>query len=139
MLAFAQRERGEIPFGIDKRGKLYTPKPADLEPLKALDVERLTPRAAGGSPRRTGEWIVVAKRDAGGSIFGIARPIGDSLREIRRASVRNLGLGLGVIVLADVQSREIDAVLAHVEEHVRAFRGDVEPLDDATMMALRVI
>ena len=34
--------------------------------------------------------------------FGIARPIGDSLREIRRASVRNLGLGLLVIGLAFV-------------------------------------
>ena len=100
VLAFAQRERGEIPFAIDKRGKLYTPRSTDRVRLKELDVERLAPRAAGEGPRRTGDWIVVAKRDSGGSVFGIARPLGDSLREIRRTSVRNLGLGLGVIALA---------------------------------------
>ena len=42
-------------------------------------------------------------------------------------------------LLAEAQSRDIDALLRHVEENVRAFRGSVEPLDDATMMALRVI
>jgi serine phosphatase RsbU (regulator of sigma subunit) len=100
VLAFAQRDEGEIPFAIDKRGKLYTPKPADRGQLDLLDVARLAPAAADGRPARTGDWIVVAKRDAGGSVFGIARPLADSLREIRRASVRNLGLGLGVIALA---------------------------------------
>ena len=100
VLAFAQRDQGEIPFAIDKTGKLYTPKAPDRGQLEALDVARLAPAAADGSPRRAGDWIVVATRDSGGSIFGIARPIADSLREIRQASVRNLGLGLGVIALA---------------------------------------
>ena len=42
-------------------------------------------------------------------------------------------------LLAEVQSRDIDAILLQIEERVRAFRGSVEPFDDATMMALRVI
>ncbi len=32
----------------------------------------------------------------------------------------------------------IDRVLERIESEVRAFRGGAEPLDDATMMALRV-
>lgn len=100
VLAFTQGDQGEIPFAIDRRGKLYTPKAADMPRLQQLGVQQLAPRAADGPVRRNGEWIIVAKRDAGGIIFGIARPIGQSLREIRRTSVRNLGLGFGVIALA---------------------------------------
>ena len=100
VLALARRDQGEIPFGIDERGKLYTPKAEDLDRLNVLDVATLAPAATDGEPRRTGDWIVVAKRDAGGSIFGVARPLGEALREIRQTSVRNLGLGLGVIALA---------------------------------------
>ena len=100
VLALTARDQGELPFAIDRRGKLYTPNAADMPRLEAIGVQSLATRAADGSPRRTGEWIVVAKRDAGGIIFGVARPIGQSLREIRRTSVRNLGLGFGVIALA---------------------------------------
>ncbi len=63
-------------------------------------MERTALVAAEGTPRRTGDWIVVARRAPNGIIFGIARPIGESLREIRRASVRNLGFGMLVIALA---------------------------------------
>ncbi len=41
-------------------------------------------------------------------------------------------------ILAADRSSGIDFVLQHVEETVRAFRGRTEPLDDATMMALRL-
>ncbi|MEO6213419.1 MAG: SpoIIE family protein phosphatase [Vicinamibacterales bacterium] len=100
VLAFARRDQGELPFAIDRRGKLYTPNAADTPRLESLGVLQLGPRVADGKPRRTGDWIVVAKRDAGGIIFGIARPIGQSLREVRRASLTNLALGLGVIGIA---------------------------------------
>ena len=125
VLAFAQRDRGEIPFAIDKRGKLYTPRSADLDRLTSLDVERLAPLAADGSPRRTEDWIVVAKRDTGGSIFGIARPLGDSLREIRRTSVRNLGLGLGVIALAVIG---IVPISHRMTQHLRGLTAGVHQL-----------
>jgi sigma-B regulation protein RsbU (phosphoserine phosphatase) len=40
-------------------------------------------------------------------------------------------------LLLSAGARDIDAVLARIEDDVRAFRGKAEPLDDATMMALR--
>ena len=100
VLGFARRDQGEIPFAIDRQGALYTPEPPDKERLEALGVERTATVAASGTPRRSGEWIIVARREPSGIIFGIARPIGASLREIQRAAVRNLGLGLLVIALA---------------------------------------
>ena len=100
VLAFSQREAGELPFALDRSGKLYTPDAADLGRLQVLDVERVAAEAADGEPKRLDEWLIVAKRDASGIIFGVARPLGESLREIRAASARNLGLGLGVIALA---------------------------------------
>jgi sigma-B regulation protein RsbU (phosphoserine phosphatase) len=41
-------------------------------------------------------------------------------------------------LLSEAQSRDLASILNLVEGRVRAFRGDVEPFDDATMMALRV-
>ena len=65
------------------------------------------------------DWIVVTTEDPAGSglKFGIARPVGESLNELRRAGVRNAGLGLGVhrprahrhrpaVVAADAQPLE---------------------------------
>src|SRR3954467_8074573 len=100
VLGFARRDQGEIPFAIDRQSALYTPEPADKTRLEALGVERTAVVAATGTPRRSGDWIIVARRAPSGIIFGIARPIGASLREIQRAAVRNLGLGLLVIALA---------------------------------------
>jgi serine phosphatase RsbU (regulator of sigma subunit) len=102
VLTFARRDQGEIPFAIDRQGALYTPNPDDKAQLQTLGVERTAQVAAAGTPRRSGDWIVVARKAPSGIIFGIARPLADSLREIRRASVRNLGLGLLVIALAFV-------------------------------------
>jgi serine phosphatase RsbU (regulator of sigma subunit) len=100
VLAFARRDQGEIPFALDRQGALYTPEPSDKAQLTALGADRTAAVAAAGTPRRTGDWIIVARKAPSGIIFGIARPVAASLREIRRASVRNLGLGLLVIALA---------------------------------------
>lgn len=100
--AFSRRDLGEIPFAIDTRGALHNPDPQDRATLESFGAAALGRAAADGRPRRAGDWLVVARKDASGLIFGIARPIGESLREIRRASVRNLSLGLLVIGLAIV-------------------------------------
>jgi len=100
VLTFARRDQGEIPFAVDRQGALYTPNPDDKTKLQELGVERTAQVAAAGTPRRNGDWIIVARKAPGGIIFGIARPLADSLREIQRASVQNLGLGLLVIALA---------------------------------------
>ena len=51
-----------------------------------------------------GDWIVVTTNDPTGSglRLGIARPVGDSLSEIRRTAGRNAALGLLFIGLAIV-------------------------------------
>jgi sigma-B regulation protein RsbU (phosphoserine phosphatase) len=41
-------------------------------------------------------------------------------------------------LLGTEQTKGVDAVLHEVEEAVRRFRGNHEPMDDATMMALRL-
>ena len=100
VLQFARRDQGEIPFAIDRRGGLYTPEPSQKPVLQSIQIDRQAALAARGRPRRVGEWLVVAREAGSGLTFGIARPMGAPLREIRRASVRTLSLGLLVIGLA---------------------------------------
>jgi serine phosphatase RsbU (regulator of sigma subunit) len=127
VLGFARRDQGEIPFAIDRQGALYTPDASDKTRLQTLGVERTAPVAAAGTPRRSGDWIIVARRAPSGIIFGIARPIDASLREIRRASVRNLGLGMLVIALAFVGiipiSHRMTQHLATLTRGVRQLAG----------------
>jgi serine phosphatase RsbU (regulator of sigma subunit) len=125
ILGFARRDQGEIPFAIDRTGALHTPEPADKTHLQSLGVERTAPLAAAGTPRRTGDWIIVARRAPAGIIFGIARPIAESLREIRRASVRNLGLGLLVIAVALVG---IVPISHRMTQHLTALTSGVRQL-----------
>ena len=100
VFGFARRDLGEIPFAIDTRGALHNPDPDQRRLLDSFGAAALGPAAADGRPRRAGDWLIVARKHPSGLIFGIARPIGESLREIRRASVRNLSLGLLVIAVA---------------------------------------
>lgn len=125
VLALSQREQGELAFAIDRRGKLYTPKHEDAARLETLGVQSIAPRAADAGPQRHGEWIVVARRDTGGTLFGVARPIGESLREIRRASVRNLALGFGVIALAVIG---IVPISHRMTQHLTALTAGVRQL-----------
>src|SRR5204862_5216976 len=50
VLTFARRDQGELPFAIDRRGKLYTPNAADMPRLESLAVAELAPGAADGQP-----------------------------------------------------------------------------------------
>jgi serine phosphatase RsbU (regulator of sigma subunit) len=125
VLTLARRDQGEIPFAIDRQGAIYTPHPEDKARLQALGVERTAQVAAGGTPRRNGDWIIVARTAPGGIIFGIARPLAESLREIRRASVRNLGLGLLVIALAFVG---IIPISHRMTQHLATLTGGVRQL-----------
>jgi serine phosphatase RsbU (regulator of sigma subunit) len=125
ILGFARRDQGEIPFAIDRTGALHTPEQADKTRLQSLGVERTAVVAASGTPRRSGDWIVVARKAPGGITFGIARPIGESLREIRRASVRNLSLGLLVIALAFVG---IIPISHRMTQHLAALTSGVRQL-----------
>jgi serine phosphatase RsbU (regulator of sigma subunit) len=125
VLALARREQGEIPFAIDERGTVYTSTPEQKPALERLDIVNTGRQAAGGAPRRNGDWIVVARRDPSGLVFGIARPIGESLREIRRMSWRNLSIGLGVIALACIG---IVPISHRMTQHVSSLSDGVRQL-----------
>ncbi|MEO8076263.1 MAG: SpoIIE family protein phosphatase [Acidobacteriota bacterium] len=96
-----RRDRGEVPFAIGKDGRLYTPTEEDRKQVEAINngiVKQDTPPGTTVTP----DWIVVTTADPNGSglRFGIARPVGASLDQLRRTSVRNAGVGLGFIGLA---------------------------------------
>ncbi len=91
---------GEIQFAIDKGGNVHSPSPD-----QAARVEKLGLKTAEGKPTSVqscpDDWIVATAYEPVSSMtFGIARPIGSSLQEIRSTAFRNLGVGLGFIALA---------------------------------------
>jgi len=95
-----RRLRGEVPFAVASDGQIYAPSAADRARVEALgDVAR--PETPPGTTVLA-DWIVVTSTDPNGSglKLGIARPVGESLHELRRASARAVGLGLGFIGLA---------------------------------------
>ena len=94
-------DRGELPFAVGEGGELYTPTASAKEQLQALKTSATT---AGSKPGTTvlPDWIIATTADPTGSglTFGIARPVGDALVDLRRTSARNAALGLGFIGLA---------------------------------------
>ena len=125
VLALARQEQGEIAFAVDHRGTLYTARPDQRQTLEQLQIVDRASAAANGSPQRAGDWIIVARRDNGGLLFGIARPIAESLREIRRMSFRNLSMGLGVIALACIG---IVPLSRRMTQHVSSLSAGVSQL-----------
>jgi serine phosphatase RsbU (regulator of sigma subunit) len=127
VLSFARRDQGEIPFALDQQGRLYTPDPRSRGTLEGLGITTAAAEAALGAPKRIGDWMLVARKDAGGLTFGIARPIGNALREIRRLSLRNLSMGLLVIALACIGivpiSRRMTQNVSALSEGVKQLAG----------------
>ena len=102
VLSHVRREEGEIPFARDASGRLFTADPADLPKLEELAAaaDPATGDAAGGDGP-DGKWVVVTHEDpATGIAFGIARPVGSSLDDLRSTSAQNLLAGLGLAALA---------------------------------------
>ena len=99
VFANTRRDSGEIPFAVGKDGHLYAPNDADRAKLATLDVSRVdeTP-----GTKRIDNWIVVTMPDHSGAglRFGIARPVGNLLNDLRRTTARNAGFGLLFIAIA---------------------------------------
>ncbi len=94
VFARTPRSKGEIPFAIDGAGKLYAGDQDKVE-LKGLKLD------PGKGERRQGDWMVVTRKDQEtGLTLGIARPLGQGLKEIRAAAFKNLLYGLGITGLA---------------------------------------
>jgi serine phosphatase RsbU (regulator of sigma subunit) len=102
VLIRTQPKQGEIPFAIDSAGKFYTTNPNDSKKIESLAIPKPGPKA--GTPQRVStlnNWVLVTQKDAQSDLtFGIARPIGDGLGDLRRTAARNMGYGLGIVALA---------------------------------------
>ena len=103
VLRRTRRQQNEIPFAVDAEGRLHTTDPADAQLLQGLPLAN-TANGSGKFAGRTpdmNDWIVVARKDTeSGLSFGIARPIKQSMQELRNTAVRNFGYGLGIMGLA---------------------------------------
>jgi serine phosphatase RsbU (regulator of sigma subunit) len=97
VFANTRRDSGEIPFAVGKDGHLYAPTDADRARLAPLDVVH----DAAGTTRKD-NWIVATAPDQSGAglRFGIARPVGNLLTDLRRTTARNAGFGLLFIAIA---------------------------------------
>jgi len=95
-----RRERGEVPFAIGPDGKVYTANDADQKTVQDLGP-LIRPDGPLGKTVLP-DWVVFTTADPSGSglRFGIARPVGDSLGDLRRTAGRNAGLGLLLIGIA---------------------------------------
>jgi serine phosphatase RsbU (regulator of sigma subunit) len=92
-------DRGEVPFAFGSDGQLFTPNPDDRAVVESFgDAVRTSAPAVV----RLRDWIVVTTSDPSGFglTLGIARPMGDSLADLRRTAAANAGLGALLIGLA---------------------------------------
>ncbi len=129
VLVNSRRDQGEIAFAVDPDGNLHGPEGADRQVVTWLQP---TAGAAEGATtvRAVNDWIVVTRKDRSGVTFGIARPIADDLRDLRRVAARNFGLGFGLIALVFVGSvplagrmtRHLKTLMAGVQQ---ISRGDL--------------
>jgi HAMP domain-containing protein len=96
-----RRDRGEVPFAVDKSGMIYTPSDADRAVITSLKT-KASPAGSPPGTRLLQDWAVATTADPTGSglKFGIARPLSGALDELRRLSARNAAIGLGLIGLA---------------------------------------
>jgi len=126
VLSLGRRDRGEIPFVLDASGELHTVDPEAGRTISALGLDE-TARAAldSASTQLAGDWVVVTRRDPSGIAFGLARPIGESLREMRQASLRNLAMGLLLIAGAFAI---ILPLASRLTKHLSALNAGVQRL-----------
>jgi serine phosphatase RsbU (regulator of sigma subunit) len=117
VLAHVPTEEGEIPFAIDGEGQVYASDEATEAIVRDLDDLE--------------NWVVVTHEEEPlGVTFGIARPVGESLGQIRRATGRNLIYGLamigvsmlGIVPLSSRMTRNLSALSAGVD---RLAEGDL--------------
>ena len=130
------RGGGAVPFALDAEGEIYTSGPEELELLEEVHCaggEPLLEALAAGHDdlcHGMSEWVVATQAAAEGElIYGIVRPIGPSLAEMRNASLRNLGVGVGILSLSLLAvaplSNSLTRRLSHLTRQVdRLARGD---------------
>jgi len=138
VLSLARRDRGEIPFVLAPSGSVHTVDEAADKTIKALNLDftSLASRQAS-STETVGDWLVVTRRDASGIVFGLARPMRDSLRDMRRVLLSNLAVGLLLIAaafvvmvpLASRLTRHVKSLTDGVHRLARGERGTRVPVE----------
>jgi serine phosphatase RsbU (regulator of sigma subunit) len=103
VLTMTRRDRQEIPFAVDADGRLHAPRSSDRKTVESLKLTSELP-AIGTAVRSVNDWVVATRKDPSGATFGIARPLGDELRDLRRVSIGNFAVGFGLIALVFVAS-----------------------------------
>jgi serine phosphatase RsbU (regulator of sigma subunit) len=95
----SRKDGNEVPFAVAQDGRIYTRTDADRTRVESFGA---IAKPGGPSSVRLPDWIVVTTQDPSGSglRLGIARPLGDSLATLRRATARNAGFGLLFIAIA---------------------------------------
>jgi len=93
------RDRGELPFAVADDGRIFTRGEDDRARVESFGE---VAKPGGPAMARLNDWIVVTTQDPSGSglRLGIARPVGDSLTNLRRTAARNAGMGLLFIAVA---------------------------------------
>lgn len=101
VLGRSRRERGEIPFAVDKEGRVHAASEEDIRKVRELPLNLRQADMGDESRHILDGWVVATSRDKeSGLTFGVARPIRQSLEEVKRTAARNFGYGLALIGLA---------------------------------------
>lgn len=128
VLGTTPRSRGEIPFVVAD-GELFVAQEEDRVRLEELGLQH--DNATRQATAEDDRWLVVTQADPETDVlFGIARPIGDSLAQIDHTAIMNLIYGLALIGLALIGilplSQRITRGLETVTEGAeRIARGDL--------------
>jgi serine phosphatase RsbU (regulator of sigma subunit) len=111
----------DIPYVFDSDGNLFASNPELEVLLGEVSLEASPTPDFAPTGRALEDWILAEATDPeSGLTFGVARPIRDSLRDLRNTALRNSAFGLGMIALAmfgiGVLSHRMTRNLASLEE-----------------------
>ncbi len=132
VMSRTSRDRGEVPYARDADGNLYLDQPKDRKLLAEIGLADASDGLAIPSPSLSPDWIVVETLDAeSGLTFGVARPVRESLRGIRRTAVENFTYGMGLVLLAligivGLSKRMTSKLTLLTEGAERLAEGDLE-------------
>jgi serine phosphatase RsbU (regulator of sigma subunit) len=114
-------QEGDLVFAVDHEGTLFAASDEEKKKIEAAGLDAI----ARGAGRTDADWVVASSPAAeAGVSFAIARPISESLREMREAAARNFAFGLaligfaliGIVPLANHIARDIETVTDAAEQ-----------------------
>ncbi|RPJ69592.1 MAG: HAMP domain-containing protein [Acidobacteria bacterium] len=131
VLVNSRRDQGETAFAVDADGNLHGPEGADRQLVTWFQPTAGVTEGAT-SVRTVNDWVVVTRKDRSGVTFGIARPIADDLRDLRRVAARNFGLGFGLIALVFVGSIPL---AGRMTRHLKTLMSGVQQISRGDLSA----